>query len=120
MLAKVTPDAVIIRIAEDKTYAETLISLKKGLNDAGPTDEVGMSKRTLNGYLLLQLKNKTIKTTQVRTITEDTTGAVTYHKTTTVVVEIRGLETDETLEDLVAAITASTTNAMTTEIIKTI
>jgi len=42
-LAKLAPDAIIIKITGDKTYTDTLRSLKKGLNDAGLTDEVGMS-----------------------------------------------------------------------------
>lgn len=119
-LAKVAPDAIIIKITEDKTYADTLRSLKKGLNDAGLTDEVAMSKRTMNGDLFLQLKKKTNKTSQVRTIVGDSTGAETYLKTTTVAVEIRGLDTDATPEDLVAAISARTTSAATTENIKAI
>jgi len=79
-----------------------------------------MSKRTRSGDLYLQLKKKTNKTSQVRTIAGDTTGAETYRKTTTVTVEIRGLDSDATPEDLVAAISARITNAMTTESIKAI
>lgn len=55
-LAKVAPEAIIIKIIEEKLYAGTLKSLKKGLNDAGLTDDVKMSKSTMNGDLLLKLK----------------------------------------------------------------
>lgn len=119
-LAKVAPDAIIIKITEGKTYADTLRSLKKGLNDAGLTDEVAMSRRTMKGDLFLQLKKKTNKTSQVRTIVGDSTGAETHLKTTTVAVEIRGLDTDATPEELVAAISARTTSSATTENIKAI
>lgn len=119
-LAKVAPDAIIIKITEGKTYADTLISLKKGLNDAGLTNEVAMSKRTINGDLLLRLKKETNKTSQVRTTVGDSTGAETYLKTTTVAVEIRGLDTDATPEDLVAAISTRTMSTVTAENIKAI
>jgi len=42
------------RLSRKTTYGDTLKRLNKGLNDAGLTDEVGMSKRTMNGDLLLQ------------------------------------------------------------------
>jgi len=119
-MAKVTSDAVIVKITEDKTYEEILRSVKIGLSDAGLTDEVGMSKRTMNGDLLLQLKKKTNKTSQLRTVVEDVTRAETYLKTSTVAVEIRGLDTDATPEDLAAAISARTANALTKQSIKTI
>lgn len=57
-LAKVAPEAIIIKIIEEKSYANTLKSLKKGPNDAGLTDEVEMSKSTMNGDLLLKLKKE--------------------------------------------------------------
>jgi len=116
---KVTPDAVIVKITENKTYEETLRSVKTGLSDAGLMDEVGMSKR-INGDLLLQLKKRTNKTSQLRTVVEDVTRAETYLKTSTVAVEIRGLDTDATPEDLAAAISARTANALTKQSIKTI
>lgn len=49
------------RLSRKTTYADTLRCLNKGLNDAGLTDEVEMSKRTMNGDLLLQLKRKLTK-----------------------------------------------------------
>lgn len=105
-LAKVTPDAVIVRITVDKTYADTLKGVKKGLNDVGLIDEVGVSRRTMKGDLLLHLKKRTNKTLQLRAIVEDTTGAETYLKASTVIVEIRGLDIDATPDDLATAISA--------------
>jgi hypothetical protein len=119
-LAKEVPNAFIVKVNEDKTYADTLRNLKKGLVDAGLTDEIGMTKKTASGDLLLQMSKRINKTTQVRDIVEKITGTETHHKTNNVAVEIRGLDADATPEELATAISERATIQMTTENIKAI
>lgn len=119
-LAKVTPDAVIVKCTENRTYADTLKNLKKNLNDAGLANEVATARETRDGNLLLQMRKRTTKTSHVKTIAESTTGVETQVRTTNVAVEIRGLDADVTKEELATEISSKTSAKMTSENVKAI
>lgn len=101
---QVRQEAVIVKIGENSTYANTLKGVMNSLNGAGLTDEVDTVRKTKDGNLLLRMRKLTAKTSEVLAVAKQTMGAEVIIKTNAVAVEIRELDEDITKEELVSHI----------------
>lgn len=103
---RLRPDAIVIKAAEGTSYADILRKIKTDVSLKSIGDEVTTIRRTVNGDLLLQLKNNSENTASYRSSINEALGSEAKVRALSqkTLIEIRHIDEITTTEDVLDAI----------------